>query len=315
MSFSKPVAFIIFNRPDLTEIVFEAIRQAKPKKLLVVADGPRFTEEAEKCEKARAVIGRVDWECEVLTNFSDTNLGCKRRVSSGLDWIFSEVEEAIILEDDCLPAPSFFDFCQTLLDKYKHDERIMMIGGINFQPDNHRNDYSYYFSKYVHIWGWASWRRAWEHYDVDIKTWQEYKNLGLMDSVCNDPDEKKYWSDIFDKVYDGGIDTWDYQWVYTCWSQNALSILPHFNLISNIGFRLDATHTINDSPYANQPTTDIWQIKHFPFVARSQDADQYTFDNHYGGKQIRENRTLTHRIRRKLSYVKSRFVKAAMFWR
>jgi hypothetical protein len=313
MSFSTPVAFIIFNRPDLTEIVFEAIRQAKPKKLLVIADGPRFPEEAEKCEKTRAVIKKVDWECEVLTDFSDVNMGCKLRVSSGLDWVFSEVEEAIILEDDCLPAPSFFNFCQTLLEKYRQDERIMMIGGVNFQPDQYKTEYSYYFSKYIHIWGWASWRRAWKHYDVEMKTWQEYKNLDLINSVCSDPDEKKVWIDNFEQVYNAAIDTWDYQWVYTCWSQNGLSILPNFNMISNIGFRLDATHTLSESPYANLPTTDIWEIKDFPFIARYFDADKYTFDTHYDGNNIRNSKTITAKIRRNLSKIKSYIPKEAIF--
>ena len=164
MSLSTPVAFIIFNRPDTTEIVFETIRQAKPSKLLVVADGPRTDRsgEVEKCTATRAVIERVDWECEVITNYSDVNLGCKRRVSGGIDWIFSQVEEAIILEDDCLPAPSFFQFCQTMLERYRYDDRISMIGGSNYQQENSRTSDSYFFTKYAHIWGWATWRRAWK---------------------------------------------------------------------------------------------------------------------------------------------------------
>lgn len=191
MSVSTPVAFFIFNRPVLTEIVFEAIAKAKPKKLLVVADGPRFAEEEEKCQKARAaVIDKINWECEVLTNFSDRNQGCKYRVSSGLDWVFSEVEEAIILEDDCLPAPSFFRFCETLLARYRDDERVMTISGDNFQLGNSRTEYSYYFSKYTHIWGWASWRRAWQHYDVDMKSWTDDKKLDIIYSVCEDPLEQ-----------------------------------------------------------------------------------------------------------------------------
>ncbi|MEN2383889.1 MAG: hypothetical protein KA716_33360 [Gloeotrichia echinulata DEX184] len=155
MPLSTPIGFFIFNRPDLTAQVFEAIRQTKPHKLLVVADGPRFPEEEEKCLKTREVIKSVDWDCEVLTNFSEINLGCKYRVYSGLDWVFSQVEEAIILEDDCLPTPSFFYFCQTLLQRYRDDERVMHISGNNFQFGQSRTPYSYYFSKYNHIWGWG----------------------------------------------------------------------------------------------------------------------------------------------------------------
>lgn len=307
MPLSTPIAFFIFNRPHLTEIVFEAIRQVRPKKLLVVADGPRFPEEAEKCEKARAVINRVDWDCEVLTNFSDKNLGCKRRVSSGLDWVFSKVEEAIILEDDCLPDPSFFNFCQVLLERYRHDERVMHISGDNFQDGQIRTEYSYYFSKYSHVWGWASWRRAWQHYDVDIKTWPQYKKLGIISSICDNPYEQKYWSDIFDRLFEDTINTWDYQWLYACWSQNGLSILPNSNLVSNIGFSSDGTHTTSDSPEARLPTTDILQITHPQFIFRNQEADTYTFDYHYGGKSLKESHSILFKAKYKMNSIKNLF--------
>ncbi len=292
------IALIIFNRPDTTEKVFEAIRQAKPSKLLVVADGPRANRpgEAEKCAATRAIINRVDWECEVLRNFSDVNLGCQKRVVSGLDWVFSEVEEAIILEDDCLPTPSFFHFCQTLLEYYRHDERIMHIGGNNFQPSS-RTNYSYYFSKYNHCWGWASWRRAWKYYDVDMKTLQEYKKLGLINSICENVYEETYWIDKFDEALSNLISAWDYQWTYTCWSQNGLSITPNTNLISNIGFGSEATHTRGDSPLANLPTTDIWEVKHPPFMVKNRRNDIYTFENVFGGKYLKGRTPFLTRIR------------------
>lgn len=313
MSFSTPVAFIIFNRPDLTEIVFQAIRQAKPQKLLVVADGPRFPEEAEKCEKARGVIDKVDWNCEVLTNFSETNLGCKGRVSSGLDWVFSEVEEAIILEDDCLPAQTFFYFCQTLLEHYRHDERVMHISGNNFQGGQNITEYSYYFSKYAHIWGWASWRRAWRHYDVNMKTWSEYKNLGLISSAWEDAYEQKYWVGIFECIFNGALDTWDYQWLYACWCQNGLSIIPKFNLVSNIGFRPDATHTFGESPLSRMQTTDIWEINHPPFIVKYQEADAYTFDHVFGGLAMRYADTLAAKVRQYVGELK-RKMKKTLAW-
>ena len=158
-----PVAFIIFNRPSLTQIVFNTIRQAKPKQLFVIADGARFPEEKEKCQQARDIIRQVDWDCEVLANYSDVNLGCGKRISSGISWVFEHVEAAIILEDDCLPHLSFFRYCENLLDYYRDDERVMAIGGDNFQDGNKKTPYSYYFSKYPHVWGWATWRRAWKH--------------------------------------------------------------------------------------------------------------------------------------------------------
>jgi hypothetical protein len=304
---NTPVAFLIFNRPDLTSIVFEAIRQAKPKKLLVVADGPRFPEEAEKCKQAREVIDRVDWACEVLTNFSDKNLGCGVRVSSGLDWVFSEVEEAIILEDDCLPGPSFFYFCQTLLEYYRHDERIMHISGNNLQFGQSRSDYSYYFSKYGGIWGWASWRRAWKHFDRNMKTWPEFKAQKMIESVCEDPYEQDYWTNRFEYIFQGSPDIWDYHWLYARWCQSDLSIIPNSNLVSNIGFGSDATHTFNsESPLAKLPITDIWKIKHPPFMIRNRVDEIYTFDKFHRTESQKNNISITTKIHHRFSSLKIR---------
>jgi hypothetical protein len=291
-----PVAFIIFNRPDTAKKVFEAIRQVKPPKLFVIADGPRanHTGDTEKCASARAIIDGVDWECEVLINYSDINLGCKIRVSSGLDWVFNIVEEAIILEDDCLPHPSFFPFCEDLLDYYRNDTRIMAVCGGNFQFGRNRNNYSYYFSRYVHVWGWASWRRAWQNYDVDIKLWKEVSDCDLLPSILEDTKTLKYWNKTFQNTYDGLIDTWDHQLTFTFWSQNGLTILPNSNLVSNIGFREDATHTKGNSEVANIPTEAIdFPLKHPPFMMRNIQADKYT-------EKIQFSATLLNRVKRKL---------------
>jgi hypothetical protein len=298
MSLSTPVVLIIFNRPDTTEKVFQAIRQAQPQKLLIIADGPRIDrpDEAQKCALSRAVIDQVDWECEVLTNYSDINLGCKYRVSTGIDWVFSEVEEAIILEDDCLPAASFFQFCQNLLEKYRDDERIMMISGDNFQPEDKQFEDSYYFSKYVHIWGWATWRRAWQHYDVEMSSWKEFQDKGLLKDTCNDPIEAEYWLKIFNDVANNCIDTWDQQWVYTCWQQSGMSITPSVNLISNIGFRDDATHTLWKSPRSEMKTGDIQNIRHPTFILKNHDADTYTFENVFEGRALRFEKTILGKV-------------------
>ena len=282
-----PVVFLIFRRPDLTARVFETIRQAQPTKLLIVADGARNEEEAILCQQTRAVAEQIDWDCEVLRNYSDVNLGCKLRVSSGLDWVFSEVEEAIILEDDCLPTQSFFYFCQTLLEYYRNDERVMHISGNNFQFRNQTTNYSYFFSKYGGIWGWASWRRAWKHYDRDMKTWSEINHHNLLDHIFDNWAEKLYWTDIFDRVVKGIPNTWDYQWLYVRWIQKELSIAPTVNLVSNIGFNSNATHTNNDNHLANMKTEDIWEIDHPPFIDRDYFADKYVFDYCYGGEKIK----------------------------
>ncbi len=311
MSLTTPVAVFIFNRPDKTERVFNAIAKAKPKKLLVIADGPRFPEEVEKCERTRAVIERVDWECEVLTDFSENNLTSPIRCSSGINWVFSEVEDAIILEDDCLPAPSFFYYCQTLLEYYRHDERIMHISGDNFQFGQSRTDYSYYFSRYSHNWGWASWRRAWKHFDIYMKTWPEFERAKMIDSVFEDPHERKYWTGIFTRVFNSESIHWDYAWQYACLSHSCLSIIPNENLVTNIGFGPDATRNIHEESHlALLPTADIWEIKHPPLMVRHRDADTYTFNNIYsrwagGDKHMKQgDSSLIAKIRQPISSIK-----------
>jgi hypothetical protein len=277
---TTPVAFIIFNRPDTTEKVFSEIAKAEPKQLLVIGDGPRVDRPGEehKVAATRAIIDRVDWDCEVVTNYSDSNLGCKQRVSSGIDWVFELAEEAIILEDDCLPDPSFFKYCQELLERYRHDQRVGMISGDNFQFGNRRNDDSYYFSKYVHIWGWASWRDRWSaSYDVKIAKWPFIRDEGWLVDMVGNNSEVRYWQNIFERVYRGEIDTWDYQWVFANWAERRLSVIPSVNLISNIGFGGDATHTQQNSIFADMNTDEIhFPLRHPQFMVRNATADTYT---------------------------------------
>ncbi|MCA1990568.1 MAG: class I SAM-dependent methyltransferase [Coleofasciculus sp. S288] len=273
-----PVCLMIFKRPDTTAKVFEAIRQAKPPKLLVVADGPRADRpgEAEKCAAARAIIDHVDWDCEVLTNYSDINLGCRKRVSSGLNWVFELVEEAIVLEDDCLPHPTFFRFCEELLERYRHDDRVMAISGNNFQLGQKRTEYSYYFSIYNHIWGWASWRRAWQLYELEMKRWPKFRDSNLLENILQDHQAVAHWSRIFQSGFEG-FDTWDFAWTFTCWNHNGLSILPNINLVSNIGFGPEATHTKGESQFANLPTEAMsFPLRHPPLVTRDIQADNLT---------------------------------------
>ena len=251
-----PVVFIIFKRPDTTEKVFEAIRQAKPPKLLVVADGarPDIPGEVEKCAATRAIIERIDWDCEVLKNYADENMGCKRRVSSGLDWVFDTVEEAIILEDDCLPHPSFFRFCEELLEKYKDDERIMTIGGTNLLVEWKSDIQSYHFSIYFNCWGWATWKRVWNYYDVDMKLWEQPKIRDRVKEIIADKEQYLNRKSKFDLTYNGKVNSWAHQFFFMCLAHSGLSITPSVNLISNIGFTEEGTHTkAVNSPKANLP--------------------------------------------------------------
>jgi hypothetical protein len=278
-----PIVFIIFNRPDITAVVFEIIRQAKPSQLFVIADGPRANRdgEFEKCQATREIVERVDWNCEVLKNYSDTNLGCRDRVSSGLDWVFDRVEQAIVLEDDCLPHPSFFLFCQEMLAKYKNDERIMVVAGTNFQFGTSRTDYSYYFSRYSHCWGWATWKRAWQHYDRDMNCWAEIRDGKWLNSILDDPSSIQYWHKIFQDTYHNQNSSWAYRWALSCWSQSGLTILPNVNLISNIGFGADATHsTSSTNQLANLPVCEMmFPLQHPLFVMRHDRADDFTERN------------------------------------
>lgn len=276
---TTPVAFIIFNRPDTTERVFAEIAKAKPRILLVVADGARANRvgEIEKCAATRAIINKVNWDCKILTNYSDTNLGCKNRVASGLDWIFEQVPEAIILEDDCLPEPSFFRFCEEMLERYRDDERIAMISGDNFQFGRTRGDASYYFSRYNHIWGWASWRRAWKGYDKEIALWPMVRNHEYLSAIIKNKKEIRYWSQIFERTFQGKIDTWDYQWMLHSWIQGRISVMPNVNLISNIGFGADATHTQGVSMYADMKTQELsFPLQHPAAILPHHAADSYT---------------------------------------
>jgi len=261
---STPVLFLIFNRPDTTQQVFNEIRKAKPEELFIAADGPRDNrpDDIENCKKTREIIRQVDWNCNVSTLFRDNNLGCKLAVSSAIDWFFSQVEEGIILEDDCVPDQSFFLFCQELLERYRDDKRIMMISGDNFEFGQKRMEYSYYFSRYFHIWGWATWKRAWKYYDVDMKAWPEIREKGYLNDLLFEKKIVKYWESIFNLVYEGLINTWDYQWIFACWIQEGLSITPNKNLISNIGFDIHSTHTVGQTVFSRIPI----EIMKFPLI-------------------------------------------------
>lgn len=243
-----PIVFLIFNRPDATARTFAAIRAARPTKLLVVADGPRPERagEQELSMRTRAIIDGVDWPCEVLRNYSDANMGCGRRVASGITWAFQQVEEAIILEDDCLPDPSFFPFCAELLERYRSDDRVMMISGNNFQSGASPTSNSYYFSQLPHCWGWATWRRAWRDYDYAIRNWPQRRSGRWIKDIVGNRVLETIWRKEFDDVATGKVDTWDFQWKYCIWAHGGLSIVPAVNLVTNIGFGDDATHTLSD---------------------------------------------------------------------
>ncbi len=292
--FQTPIAFIIFKRPETTRRVFNEIKKIRPTQLFVIADGGRNKEEWGACNAARAIIDEIDWPCHVYKNYASVNLGCKQRVASGITWVFEHTERAIILEDDCLPDQTFFPYCETLLERYKDDNRIMQISGSNFQTGNPRfqcNE-SYYYSAIGEIWGWATWRRAWQMYDVNMSLWPQVQKEKILKNIFGDPAVVSYWEYLLPQIYamknrTGGIDTWDAQWVFCCWIQHGLTIMPKTNLISNIGFGKSATRsTQTEDPRANLTRNPLtFPLTHPTMMYVNQDADTYTFKFLYGINQ------------------------------
>lgn len=274
---NTPVALFIFRRPDTTERVFARIAEARPSRLLVIADGPRTPEEQSVCDQTRAIVTNVDWPCEVATNFASTNLGLRQRMASGISWVFEQAEEAIILEDDCLPHPTFFRFCAELLDRYRDERRIMHISGDCF-VNNPSPTYSYYFTRYAHVWGWATWRRAWTQYDATLEGWTDRRTRSRILRELSSSAERRFWNSILDEVRRGEIDTWDYQWAFTLLSANAWGINPTVNLVHNIGFGGSATHTLNaDSKLANLSAGEMnFPLAHPETEERASDLDKVT---------------------------------------
>jgi hypothetical protein len=280
---TTPVLFVVFNRPDTTRQVFEAIRQAKPPRLYVAADGPRKHKagEAERSAQTRAIATAVDWPCEVKTLFRDENVGCGRGPSSAFDWFFANEEQGIILEDDCVPHQSFFWFCQELLEKYKDDSRVMHITGSNFQNGWQRDpDYSYYFSYYPHEWGWASWRRAWKLFDYEVKLYPEITQKGYLNGYFTSKLEEKYrMSKVANTYGKSDINWWDYQWNFAHFVNSGLAIIPNTNLVENIGFGEDATHTLSnrDKRAENKAQAITFPLKHPEIMIRDVESDSRYF--------------------------------------
>jgi len=279
------IAYIVFNRPRHTRETFSAIRALRPLQLYVIADGPRKgnLDDIGLCRDVREIVEKVDWPCEVIRMYADQNMGLKHRVSSGLDSVFGQVDRAIVLEDDCLPHPDFFTFCEALLDRYEEDERVWVITGNNFQGGRKRGAASYYFSKYNHCWGWASWRRAWQQYRGGLPFWPEWKGSSDWQQRTSDVLERTYWENIFDMVYRGEIDSWAYPWTASVWYHGGLTATPNVNLVTNIGFGPDGTHTKAHEDQRGNPAYPLGPMVHPKYVIQDRKADRYVFDHKFGG--------------------------------
>jgi len=292
------VLLVVYRRPEETARVFDAIAAARPQRLFVAADGPRNGVEAHACAASRAAATRVTWPCDVVTDFSERNVGCRTRMMSALSWFFSQVDEGVVLEDDCVPSPDFFRFCAAMLDRYRDDERIVHVSGETYQRAR-RTPYSYAFSKYPLTWGWASWRRTWRLFDPDMRTWPSFRASSDAAALWDTPDEAVYLTQAFQQMHDGAISTtWDYAWWYACMTQG-LSIRPAANLVMNVGGGAGATHTGGDIGFlcrSFEPLDD--PIRHPPWVVRDKAGDMDTFDLRLPGEAMRRQRTLAHHLRR-----------------
>ncbi|HEX5093987.1 MAG TPA: glycosyltransferase family A protein [Burkholderiales bacterium] len=275
-----PLLILAFNRPDTTRRVLESVRVARPARVYFAVDGPRADREGEAAavQAVRELAGTLAPDIELHTLFQEKNLGCKLAVSQAIGWFFSDVEAGIILEDDCIAHPSFFPFAAELLARYRDDERVSMVSGNNFQRGRRRTEDSYYFSRYVHIWGWATWRRAWRLYDHGMARWPQLRAEGWLSDVLGDPVAVKYWTQVFDETHAERNTSWAYRWMFASWVHSRLVALPAVNLVSNIGFGEHATHTLNrESPFAAMRTDAMrFPLQHPASVMRDARADAFT---------------------------------------
>jgi hypothetical protein len=313
--FNTPILFLIFNRPIITKIVFERLREIKPRYLYIAADGPREDHNNEFliCKQTRdIVLNGIDWDCQVKTLFREKNLGCGRAVSEAITWFFQNIEEGIIVEDDCLPSISFFNFCSNLLEKFRFNENIYIISGNNFQKKQ-RSSSSYYFSAYGHIWGWATWRRAWNKYNLSLKGISNERFKECLNLYFHTKREIEYWYERFITMKYNPIDTWDYQWLFILWMNGGINILPNLNLVKNIGFNEEATHTKGKTEkMLDMESFEIGKIMHPELIAINKKADLYTFDTilHYNPNiLVKYKEKIKRAIRKGISLKKGRLMR------
>lgn len=295
---NTPILILIFNRPGKTKGLFDILKDQKPAKLYIAADGPRNNKEGEAalCNETRSIFDKIDWECEVRTRFLDHNLGCGKGVSSAISWFFENEEAGIILEDDCHPNNDFFVFCEQMLTKYRNNTAVKIISGSNFQNGLKWGSASYYFSGMGHIWGWATWRRTWAEYEFDMDKYDDsFKKV--IEKRFSNKRMRLYWEYIFDMMKNNPVDTWDYQLSFSILKNGGINIIPNRNLVTNVGFGSDATHTHEENAvWANRESFQLGTIKHPATVRCNNLADIFY---HYHNELKRKPR-LMHRVRRVL---------------
>ncbi len=275
MQLITPVVLFLYKRPETTVQVIRSISNVKPRKIYLIADGPKSVQERSLSNEARKIVeDNIDWQCDVIKYYSNKNLGLRRRIESGLNMVFQKEDKAIILEDDCVADSSFFYFSQNLLDLYKNNHSIMAISGSNFLFDRQKVKDSYYFSHYPHSWGWATWKRAWNKYDPHISDWPKFKHSLEFKQIFPNKLARYYWKMVFDSIYKDKIDSWAYRWTYSCIKNNLLCITPAKNLVKNIGVGMSATHTKFKTKAISQSIDSM----NFPLIHPQIFALNYEFD-------------------------------------
>ena len=245
--YKVPILLLVFKIPKNIKKILKILEKIKPYKIYISADGPRQynIDDRKLCDQTKNLFNKLNWKCLIKRNYLKSNLGCKEAVSKGISWFFKNEKSGIILEDDCIPNLDFFKFCQLNLKRYKDVKKIGCITGNNFQKKIDKKK-TYYFSRYPHCWGWATWSRAWKAYDKDISFWPSYKKTDNWKNYFKNNIEQKYWTKIFNNIHDNKIDSWAYPWSLCLWKNKMLTITPSVNLVKNIGFGKEATHTITD---------------------------------------------------------------------
>jgi hypothetical protein len=311
---TAPVALFFFKRPEITVKVLERIREAKPSTLLLIADGPRTDKpgEQELCDRTRELVdSMIDWSPTILKNFSDHNLGCRKRIRTGLSWVFEQVPEAIILEDDCVPDSTFFRYASELLEHYRDNPSVGAISGDNFQPQPMETPYSYYFSQFFHCYGWASWRRAWASYDDAMSKWPTLRDQGFLRERFPKLAHSQYWRELFDAVHQRLMDTWDYPWVFALWSSDMVTITPRWNLVTNIGIGEDSTHMKDFNPSYHELSCKpmLFPLLHPDAITVNQEADLYSQIHVFGEAKLKSLGPRLSRLWKKILKLPARFFK------
>jgi hypothetical protein len=314
--FDVPILLIVFKRKDTLLKILEVIQQINPSKIYIASDAAKSDnpDDLKKNEAVKKCIESFPFSCEVVTNFQKENLGCGKGPKAAIDWFFKHEEIGIILEDDCLPDVSFFEFCRSLLQTYENDYRIMSISGNNYLSNNINISSSFYFTKYPNIWGWATWRRAWKLMDWEMNDYIKFINQNTLSEYVNTQSEFWYWKKIFDNVYnnESAIECWDYQWLYSIWKNHGYGIAPAVNLVKNIGFDDDATHTNHQPIWYNNVTIEkLTSITYPDEIMINQEADDYQF-NHIINRIPMQNNW--QKFRKKISIIKNKLFPNKLIW-